>query len=63
MTRLSSRVGYRLTGYEGLESPRLGSSPKFSEETVTSESEGKPGHETGDYIKGIRDPLCNSIST
>merc|ERR1719195_695760 len=45
------QVGYRLTGYEGLESPRLGSSPKFSEETVTSESEGKPGHETGDYIK------------
>ena len=29
-------MGYRLTGYEGLESPRLGSSPKFSEETEGS---------------------------
>merc|ERR1711953_789716 len=35
------QVGYRLPGYEGLESPKLGSSPKFpgspkySEETVT----------------------------
>ena len=53
------RVGYRLTGYEGLESPKLGSSPKFpgspkfSEETVTCDSDGKPGHETQDYIKGI----------
>jgi len=52
----SPRVGYRMTGYEGFDSPKLGSSPKFvgspkfSEETVTCDSDGKPGHES-DYIK------------
>ena len=45
------RVGYRMTGYDGLDSPKLGSSPKYSEETVTCDSDGKPGHEP-DYIKG-----------
>ena len=54
---LFCRVGYRMTGYEGFDSPKLGSSPKFvgspkfSEETVTCDSDGKPGHES-DYIKG-----------
>ena len=64
---LHSRVGYRLTGYEGLESPKMGSSPKFSgspkysEETVTCDSDGKPGHEAQDYIKGINDPWINTL--
>ena len=40
-----------MTGYDGLDSPKLGSSPKYSEETVTCDSDGKPGHEP-DYIKG-----------
>jgi len=44
------QVGYRMTGYDGLDSPKLGSSPKYSEETVTCDSDGKPGHEP-DYIK------------
>ena len=41
-----------MTGYDGLglDSPKLGSSPKYSEETVTCDSDGKPGHD--DYIKG-----------
>jgi len=49
------QVGYRLPGYEGLDSPKLGSSPKFpgspkySEETVTCDSDGKTGNE--DYIR------------
>jgi len=45
------QVGYRMTGYDGLglDSPKLGSSPKYSEETVTCDSDGKPGHD--DYIK------------
>ena len=53
---MNFRVGYRLPGYEGLESPKLGSSPKFpgspkySEETVTCDSDGKTGNE--DYIRG-----------
>ena len=53
---MNFRVGYRLPGYEGLDSPKLGSSPKFpgspkySEETVTCDSDGKTGNE--DYIRG-----------
>ena len=46
------RVGYRMTGYDGLESPKLGSSPKYSEETVTCDSDGKPPGHDHDYIKG-----------
>ena len=50
------RVGYRLPAYGELESPKFGSypkftgSPKFSQETITCDSDGKAGHD--DYIKG-----------
>lgn len=37
-----------LTGYHGLESPKLGLSPEFSEHTIPCDSDGKMGHE---YIK------------
>ena len=54
------RVGYRMTGYEGLESPtaspKYGSSPKYSEETVTCDSDGKP-----DYIKGKHQLWLSSV--
>ena len=48
-----------MTGYDGLglDSPKLGSSPKYSEETVTCDSDGKPGHD--DYIKGACHVLQN----
>ena len=47
-----------MTGYDGLglDSPKLGSSPKYSEETVTCDSDGKPGHD--DYIKGTFQSPC-----
>ena len=47
-----------MTGYDGLglDSPKLGSSPKYSEETVTCDSDGKPGHD--DYIKGAFQSPC-----
>ena len=41
-----------MTGYDGLDSPKLGSSPKYSEETVTCDSDGKPPGHDHDYIKG-----------
>ena len=51
-----------MTGYDGLglDSPKLGSSPKYSEETVTCDSDGKPGHD--DYIKGTFQSKNISVS-